>query len=431
MRRAVVLFLLLAMVGINAMKIDIPAAYEEALHNTNRYLVLGGGAGSGKSEFCGRKIFYRCQKEGNHKFLILRKVRRTCKESVVAVMLGILNENEVPYQYNRTDRTIVFYNPDGKKNILLFEGMDDPEKIKSIKGVTGIWLEETTEFTERDFNQLDLRLRGKTDHYKQIMLSFNPDESVGAWIKETFFDHQKPDSYILITTVDDNPFIDQEYIDVLDNIKDPTYYLIYRKGLWAAAKGLIYHNVQKLAEFPGSFDETIYGLDFGFNKQSALVEVNIKDGVDAYLRSLIYQTKLTNPDFIREIEKLNLIKRRCFYADGAEPDRIEEFKRAGFNIYPADKSKNSVKDGIDHVKTYNLHTLIHDEPLNKEFRIYKWEEDKNGKLLDQPVKYMDHLMDGARYALYTHYKRKADITIKGLKRSGKRRFSRTSRPMGY
>ncbi len=66
--------------------------------------------------------------------------------------------------------------------IIDFLGLDDREKLKSIEGITSIWIEEATELTKEDFLQVDLRLRGRTKSYKQIMLSFNPISSL-HWIK--------------------------------------------------------------------------------------------------------------------------------------------------------------------------------------------------------------------------------------------------------
>ena len=90
------------------MRIRLSRHFYPLLDACQRYLVLCGGGGSGKSEFCGRKVFYRCQREGNHRFLIMRKVRRTLQDSVIKVMTRILDENKVKYQYNKSERKIYF-----------------------------------------------------------------------------------------------------------------------------------------------------------------------------------------------------------------------------------------------------------------------------------------------------------------------------------
>lgn len=381
------------------MEIKIPEKFESILDNENRYLIMVGSAGSGKSEFSGRKIFYRCMKEGNHRFLIMRKVRTTLRESVIKLMLELLDSTKNLYIFNKTERFITLYNPQGIKSEILFEGLDDPEKIKSIKGITGIWIEEMTEFTRQDVMQIDLRLRGKTKYYKQIMCSFNPIESAAPWIKEDFFDNKKEDSYVHHSTIDDNPFIDKGYFNVVDRINDPVYHKIYRLGQWAVARGIIYENWDILDKFPKEFDEVIWGLDFGFNNPSALVKIGYKDN-EIYIEEKLYKKGLTNNDLIQEMENMINNKNDEIYADSAEPARIEEIGRAGFNIKPSDKS---VKDGIDRVKTYKLHIHKESNNLQNEVKVYKWKEDKNGNPLDEPVKFQDHLNDAFRYGIYTHY----------------------------
>ena len=89
------------------------------------------------------------------------------------------------------------------------------------------------------------------------------------------------------------------------------------------------------------------------------------------------------------------------YADSAEPARIEEIGGAGFDVHPADKS---VKDGILYCKRLKFYTTAESVHLNEEKRTYKWKSDRNGNILDEPVKFKDHLMDAKRYALYTHQK---------------------------
>ncbi len=79
--------------------------------------------------------------------------------------------------------------------------------------------------------------------------------------------------------------------------------------------------------------------------------------------------------------------------------RIEEISRAGFNVY---ESQKEVKDGLDFVKRQKLH--IHEDSVNllDEIRGYKYKESRDGIVLEEPVKFRDHLMDSLRYALYTH-----------------------------
>ena len=384
------------------MEMTISRHFEPLLHNANRYLILCGGAGSGKTEFAGRKVFYRCQKEGGHRILILRKVRSRVKESVLEVMIRILTENNIQFEFNKTERTISWKAPNGKTNELLFDGLDDPEKIKSIKGLTSEWLEEMTEFTKEDFIQLDLRLREPGPGYHQIIGSFNPDEAQAPWIKDRFFDHIDPQAKVDNSTVIDNPIqeVRERYAIQLDALKtqDETMHKIYGLGLWAAAKGRIYNwDVVPLPDY--QFDDIWYGGDFGFSVDPAAVVKIYRKGNEYWLQEVLYQTGLTNADIAITLKSKGLTGDDLTVWDSAETKSIEELKRAELNVVGADKGPGSVKSGIDLVKSKTVHIVEGSQNLIDEARIYKWKQDGNGNSLPMPVKFRDHLLDAVRYGI--------------------------------
>ena len=88
------------------------------------------------------------------------------------------------------------------------------------------------------------------------------------------------------------------------------------------------------------------------------------------------------------------------YADSAEPDRIKEILLAGFNVHPALKD---VKAGIMSVKNRALSIVKSSLNLVKEIQSYVWKTDMNGNILEEPVKFNDHLADALRYAVHTHF----------------------------
>lgn len=387
------------------MKITVSKSFLPLLDEEARYLVMCGGRGSGKSEFAARKIFYRCMKEGGHRFLILRKVRKTAKESVQEVMRRLLDGNKVTYDHNKSDRIISFRSPNGKLNQLLFDGLDEFEKIKSIKGLTGIWMEETTEFTKKDFIEVDLCLREVGPSYKQVMLTFNPDEVLAPWIKKRFFDDKDPNAFVHPSTVEDNPVaeIREAYRLQLDALDDETLKKIYRHGLWAAPKGQIYDwdVVDTPSDNP---DEIFYGGDFGYSVNPAFLGRIYRKADEFWLEELIYKTGLTNQMLGREMENVGVKPDDDVYFDSAEPKSIDELCEMGFNVKPAQKGPDSVRAGIDFLKSKDIHIIKGSENTIKEKNKYKWKEDKNGNPLPEPVKFDDHAMDGWRYGIFTHIK---------------------------
>ena len=286
-------------------------------------------------------------------------------------------------------------------NQILFAGLDDVEKLKSITGITSIWIEEASEISENDFNQLDLRLRGKTQHYKQITLTFNPISAL-SWLKGHFFDVIRKNVTKLKTTYLDNKFIDDEYKEMIEGLKDKDYvlYQIYALGEWGVLGNLIYTNwvVEEISTDEDDYGSTYQGLDFGFNNPSAYVKLGYKDD-EIYIFKEFYRTGLTNTELIEALDGY-ADKNKELIADSSEPDRIKEFKQAGYRrIRGAKKEKHSVKAGIDFLRGRTIH--VHPDCVNmiKELQSYKYKEDKDGNVFDEPVDAYDHLADSVRYSI--------------------------------
>ena len=242
------------------MKVSVDAAVEVALwwkrlRETNnetflplffdqhRHLVLMGGGGSGKSIFAGRKVLERCATEEGHRFLVVRKVAKTLRESCFNQL------KEQAYQfYPEAVRTI----PKGKSSDMyllfkngseiLFAGLDDVEKLKSIHNITGIWIEEASELEEGDFNQLDIRLRGASKYYQQILITFNPI-SITHWLKKRFFDREDYRVRTHRSTYRDNRFLPEKDRQTLELFKetDPYYYQVYCLGQWGVLSATIFN----------------------------------------------------------------------------------------------------------------------------------------------------------------------------------------------
>ena len=197
----------------------------------HRYLVLMGGGGSGKSIFAGRKVLERVTSEPGHRWLVVRKVAKTLRESCFKQLVSQAWEfyPNSGIKVNKSDMVISFAN--GSE--IIFAGLDDVEKLKSIFNITGIWIEEASELLESDFNQLDIRLRGQTAYYKQIIISFNPI-FITHWLKKRFFDRKDSRVRTHHSTYKDNRFLDEEYIKVLESYKDTDeyYYTVYALGQW-------------------------------------------------------------------------------------------------------------------------------------------------------------------------------------------------------
>lgn len=381
-------------------EVAVNRVYLPYLENDSRYEVIYGGAGSGKSYFVAQKKVLQHIQAPGRRTLVTRKVGKTIRHSCFAQIreaahdMGLQNFFYIPR--SKTHFDIRCHNG----NEIIFAALDDVEKLKSIVGITDIWAEEANEMTEDDFKQLDLRLRGPTRHSKQITLTFNPVSAL-SWIKPYFFDRAMPDASILKTTYQDNLFIDNEYKQMLERLRDQdhTYYQIYALGEWGVLGNLIYSNytVEEIPLDPDYYGSIYQGMDFGFNNPSAYLKIGLKDD-EIYVLWELYVRGLTNNEWIREVDEV-ADRNIMVTADSAEPDRIKEFRQAGYLIRGARKGPGSVKAGIDWCKRRKIRIHPQCENFIKEIQGYKYREDADGNVYDEPVDWQNHLMDAFRYAL--------------------------------
>ncbi|HOT74017.1 MAG TPA: PBSX family phage terminase large subunit [Anaerohalosphaeraceae bacterium] len=417
-------------------KIDASAAIHHVnkaflpiFKNTDRYLILYGGAGSGKSvaaaQKCILRLLYGIQKNRSHRILILRKTMPAVRKSTYEEVKNWLHRWNLWQicEENKTQMGIEL----PYRNELIFMGLDNPEKLKSIHGITSVWMEEATEFTQEDFLQVDLRLRGKTWDYKQIILTFNP-VNIHSWIYKHFFLELEEQGRIIETwnrversihsrqykqqcfatimrsTSKDNQFIDDDYRARLEMLKseDANYYQIYALGLWGQIEGLVFTNWKITPDFPEMDEgkERIFGLDFGYAANpTAIVEVVIRND-SLYLREHLYRPHLQNRQIADICLSIQRKHRNClFVADSAEPKSIDEIRSYGVNCVPAIKGPDSVLYGIQRMKQYQIFIEEGSVNLIKEFQSYKWATAADGSPKEIPVKFCDHAIDAARYAL--------------------------------
>jgi len=408
---------------------DTLPLFRPLLKNRSRYCFCYGSAGSGKSHFVAQKYLLRtfaAMSQGKqHRFLALRKTQPAMRKSFYALLNNYIDAwgARPIVKENKTDMTLTFKG--GSQFIC--GGLDDPAKIKSIEGVTGVILEELPEFSYEDFRQVDLRLRGNTPSYKQITAMFNP-VSRQSWVYKRLFEAKNLDDLFAGThttttavgkgvissdatyhhsTFRNNPHLDEEYQAMLEGLRaeDSTLADIYAEGIWGVLKNLIIQSFVVIPdrEWPHDFEDEYYGLDFGYNAPSALINIGIIDE-QPWEEELIYQTKLTNTQLIEMMkEKIPESKRGLpIFADSAEPDRIDEICAAGFYCMPSDKA---VKQGLDFLRRRKHHIRQSSTNILAERESFKYKEDRaSGEPTDEPVKFMDHTWDAIRYAEFTRSK---------------------------
>lgn len=375
----------------------------------HRYEVYYGGAGSGKSVFIAQKIIIKSL-NFKRKVLIMRKVGTSLKDSVWQLVIDILEQFSIygKCKVNKSEMKIEL--PNG--SVFLFKSLDDEEKIKSIAGITDIWMEEATEFNLDDFTQLNLRLRVKEPNL-QIFVSFNP-VSKSNWVYSYWgFDRKitPKETFILKTTYKDNKFLPQSYIDSLLEMKEknPVKFKIYAEGDFATLDKLVYPNY-RIEEFDyrevltGPERTAIFGLDFGYINDPTAFIGSVADAVNRklYIFDEHYQKGMLNNEIAGMIIGKGYSK-EIIIADAAEQKSIEEIRRLGVpRIRKCSKGKGSLNQGIQKVQQFEI--IVHPACVNtiEELENYSYKKNKQtGEYINEPIDKHNHLMDALRYSIQT------------------------------
>ncbi|RHW46806.1 PBSX family phage terminase large subunit [Bombilactobacillus bombi] len=370
-----------------------------------------GGASSGKSHGVVQKVVLKALQNWKYprKILFTRKVGRSIKDSIFADVLDCLSTWKILdlCKVNKTDFTITLPN----RSVFLFKGMDDPEKIKSIKGLSDVVMEEATEFNLDDYTQLTLRLREPKHKHRQIFLMFNPVSKLN-WVYKQFFQEGVKLNATKIavhqSTYKDNKFLDEDNRQTIQDLErtNPAYYKIYALGDFATLDKLVFPNFEtrRLNRYSKDLKRlpSMFGLDFGYvNDPSAFIHVKV-DQKNKVLYAIEEYTKkgLLNNEIASVIKSMGYEK-EVITADAAEQKSIEELRRDGINrIRPAKKGPDSIIQGISFLQQFKWVVDDRCVKLIEELENYTYQKDKKtGEYINKPVDSYNHVIDAIRYAV--------------------------------
>ena len=389
---------------------NINEIYIPYLDNTSRIQIYYGGSSSGKSVFLAQRDVIKVLRGGRN-ILICRQVGRTLRGSVVQEVTKVIREWGLSdlFTINKTDGTITCVN--GYQ--MVFSGLDDVEKLKSItpaKGVfTDIRVDEATEMERSSLKQLLKRQRGGDVRTRKTMtLSFNPVLQ-SNWIYTDYFaplgwadsqtEYTSDTLSILKTWYVHNRFLTPDDIADLENETDEYFKSVYTFGNWGILGDVIFTNwtVEDLSGMQAQFTNRRHGLDFGFSSDPAAMACTHYDRKykTIYIYDELYERGLTNDLLAEEVKKR--IESDRVVCDSAEPKSIAELKKLGVNSVGAIKGKDSVEHGIQWLKQQRI--IIDKKCVNSqnEFRQYHWKKDKDGNATRQPSDKNNHILDGLRY----------------------------------
>ena len=373
-------------------KIETNKVFGHLLRSDKKIIVEQGGTRSGKTyNILLWIIFQYCDKNTDKTITVCRKSFPSLRASVMRDFFDILREHEL-YREEYHNKSNHEYYLNG--NLVEFISLDQPQKIRGRKRNL-LYINEANELFFEDWQQLIFRTDGR------IILDYNPSDSF-HWIYDKVI--TRDDCEFHQTTYKDNPFLDKSIVDEIERLRgtDDDYWRIYGLGERGASRATVFQ--YQVAEEPKGQLISL-GLDFGFtNDPTSLVKV-YKDGDNLYIQELLYHTNLTNQDISDKFNELGLTRFDEIWADSAEPKSIEELHRMGWNVKPTAKGADSIMAGIDILKRHKIFVTKESKNALREFQNYKWQEDKNGNLLNRPIDAFNHAIDATRYATFNRLSR--------------------------
>lgn len=388
-------------------------AYAEFLTDDRPTQIFYGGSSSGKSFGILGQRTIRDVMTGKRNYLIVRKTARTLRNSSFNEIRKCITRMDLESEFsiNKTEMSVT-HKPTGCQ--VLFAGLDDVEKVKSItpaQGVlTDIIIEEATEADYNDYKSLVKRLRGGDESIiKRVILLFNPILQ-DHWIYEQFFEGRWDDSknyygdadlLIRKTTYKDNRWLTEDDKRKLEDETDKYYYDVYTLGNWGVLGNLIFTNweTKDLSTLAKTWAKYHNGLDFGFFPDPAAF---IRAGVDRAKKTVyVFRTdggqNITNDGLAAMLKPV--IGREVVTCDSAEPKSIQELNNFGISAVAAVKGPGSLEFGIKWLQRMKIVVDPRCIELISELRKYKYQEDRSGNVLPKPVDRDNHWIDALRYAL--------------------------------
>ena len=392
----------------------IPKFFPLLFDYSKRWEFWCGSAGSGKSYTIAQRIIIRCTKEPI-RVLVCRRYATTLRNSCFALFKEILTKWQLlPYvKIKETDMSITF--PNGSQIIMV--GLDTEEKLLSLTNISTVWVEEAYEVEKSKVEQLNLRMRG-TAANQQLILSWNPI-SKHSWLYEFTVNNPPENSVFIHSTYKDNPFLNPEYVQALDEmeIRNPEKYRVYGRGEWGVdSSGLVIKNwkteVFDAMELAAAGLEHRAGMDLGFIDKTAIIDTLYdKANHTIYVFNEFYKSGCQPSELAAAIKDMNLAKSKI-KVDAAEPRTIQFFRNEGINAEGAAKGKDSVKAGlmflqdnliIVHPKCQNFITELENFSYIKSKQTGEWTEDTTHE--------WSHAIDACRYAYSDIYTNKQLKTL--------------------
>jgi PBSX family phage terminase large subunit len=294
------------------------------------------------------------------------------------------------------------------RGIIYIRSTENPNVIEGMT-LRWIWADEAGQMKVEAW----INFQGRISILKGSLFCTTTPYSLN-WLYTDFYKQWKDGNkdYIVVQCRScENPYFPKEEYERVKATMDGRVFRRRYDGIFEKMEGLVYEdfNINHIIEPKViSFKEVIAGIDWGYTNQAAIAVIGIDNDNCFYIIDEYYQSGKTTAEIIERLKYFtNQYKIRFYYPDSAEPDRLEEMRRAGLHPREVIKGSKSIQQGIDSVreiirqnrfKVFNTCKYTLDE-----LSLYHYPESKEEATeKEEPLKENDHLMDAIRYAIHTY-----------------------------
>lgn len=358
-------------------------------------VVNQGGTSSGKTYSILQLLIVRCLQESNVIVTVVGQDVPNLKSGAIRDFETIISTTPFFSQFlesvNRTDKSYRFVNG----SIIEFKSYENEQDAKSGKR-TYLFVNEANGIPYSIYDQLQIRTERK------VFIDYNP--TFAFWVHDELIGREDVD--LFISNYKHNPFISPDIVRKIEQLKEtnPNKWKVYGLGLTGVLENVIFDAVEWVSKLPTeNIKRVSYGVDFGYtNDPTTIVKTVLCQG-KLYSELLLYKTGLTNQEIGKEFERLGIKKGRregnLIMCDSAEPKSIRELNVLGWKAKPCKKGSDSIRHGINTLKSYGVLQLVNSKRWKHEQRSYIWQiNKKDGKTQNKPIDKNNHIWDALRYS---------------------------------
>ena len=314
----------------------------------------------------------------------------------------------------------------GKRQLKFFDktittlGAKDEGAIGSFQGKTFslVYCDEMTLYPESIIDMIDTRLSMPHSMGFASMNPSHPNHKIKQWIDKA--EAGDPNYYSLHFTLDDNPYVDDEY---KKRVRESLSGLFYKRnylGLWCLAEGAIFdffdRKIHVVPRPPCAAEYWIAAIDYGSVNPFCCLLIGVSSGKytqtgkrmwvekEYYYDPKVHGRQKINSEFANDVQEfLEPYAVRNIYIDPSAQAFQLELQRRGLHVVHAN---NDVENGIQmmtsEMKQGNLYICEGCHNTIREIESYVWDSKAAEKGYDEPLKKNDHAVDSLRYAIASH-----------------------------